>query len=77
MKEAKTSKEAKVAKAKKGTGAAFKAMAATVDENKMALTAVASVGAVAVAAALFTLKRRRLVGKSAAVKAVETTPMLV
>ena len=75
---AKKAKEAKVAKAKKGKGAAFKAMAATVDENKMALTAVASVGVLAVAAALFTLKRRRLVvGKSAAVKAVETTPMLV
>ena len=52
-------------------------MAATVDENKMALTAVASVGVLAVAAALFTLKRRAVVGKSAAVKAVETTPMLV
>ena len=53
-------------------------MAATVDENKMALTTMASVGVLAVAAALFTLKQRRLVvGESDYVKPVETTPMLV
>ena len=53
-------------------------MAATVDENKMAFITVASVGVLAVAAVLFTLKRRRLVvGKSAAVEPVESTPMLV
>ena len=75
---AKKSKEAKVAKAKKGKGAAFTALAATVDENKMAFTTVAFVGVFAVAAALFTLKRRRfVVGESAAVEPAETTPMLV
>ena len=64
-------------------------MAATVDENKLALTTVASVGVLAVAAALFTLKRRRLVvgesdyvkpveiGESDYIEPIETTPMLV
>ena len=74
-----TAKTAKVAKAKKGKGAAFTALAATVDENKMAFTTVASVGVLAVVAALFTLKRQqRVVVKSATrAVAVETTPMLV
>ena len=53
-------------------------MAANVDENKMTFTTVASVGVLAVVAALFTLKQqRRVVGESAADEAVETTPMLV
>ena len=73
--------EAKMADAKSGKSAkaaAFKKLADTVDENKMSFTTVASVGVFAVAAALFTLKRRRLfVEESVFVEPDETTPLFI